>query len=119
MTVTALGKYAFPAKDIQANFPLPLLNIGWDEHMMFCAPLCIPLPLSEMRFADFITQLLPKLYGAHPDFARITWSNVQWFARDRLFTPDLNKTLAELGFKHKSVLRFRTPGLEGLHGSCG
>ena len=28
-------------------------------------------------------------------------------------------TLAENGFGHKSVLRFRTPGLEGIHGSCG
>lgn len=115
----SISAYQFPAKDSEKNFSLPLLNIGWDQHMMFSAPLCVPLPLSEMRFSDFVTQLLPKLYGAHPDFARIKWSQVQWFARDRLFTPDFNKTLAELGFKHKSVLRFRTPGLEGLRGSCG
>jgi phenol/toluene 2-monooxygenase (NADH) P4/A4 len=41
------------------------------------------------------------------------------FRGDRLFTPDRRKTLAELGFKHKSLLRWRTPGLEGLHGSFG
>ena len=27
--------------------------------------------------------------------------------------------MASHGFGHKSVLRFRTPGLEGLRGSCG
>jgi phenol hydroxylase P4 protein len=36
-----------------------------------------------------------------------------------LFTPRMQATLAEQGFGHKSVLRFRTPGLEGLRGSCG
>jgi phenol hydroxylase P4 protein len=44
---------------------------------------------------------------------------VQWFCGDKMFTPKPNKTLAEHGFTHKSVLRFRTPGLEGLRGSCG
>jgi phenol/toluene 2-monooxygenase (NADH) P4/A4 len=116
MSVTALGDYRIPARDVRARFPAPLLYIGWDGHMMFAAPLCVPVP-GETRFADLVAQLLPKLYGQHPDFARVDWARVQWFRSDRLFTPDPTRTLAELGFQHKSLLRWRTPGLEGLHGS--
>ena len=118
MSVTALAPYDFPAKDVRANFALPLMYFGWDEHMMFCAPLAVPLDL-DIRFDALIAQVLPRLYGEHPDFARIDWKKVQWFQGSRLFTPRLDATLAEMGFKHKSVLRFRTPGLEGIRGSCG
>lgn len=118
MSVTSVGSYDFPAKDVVGNFPAPLLYIGWDQHMMFCAPLTVPVPPGT-RFGDLVTQLLPRLYGEHPDFARVDWSRVQWFRSSALFTPDMDKTLAEQGFGHKSVLRWRTPGLEGLRGSFG
>jgi phenol/toluene 2-monooxygenase (NADH) P4/A4 len=113
----ALGPYRFAPRDTVLRFPQPLLYVGWDEHMMFCAPLAIPLP--DMRFDEFIARVLPRLYGQHPDFARIDWTRVQWFRSAALFTPELRATLAAQGFHHKSVLRFRTPGLEGLKGSCG
>ena len=32
--------------------------------------------------------------------------------------PDPAKSLAENGLTHKDVIRFRTPGLHGLNGSC-
>ena len=118
MSVSALGAYDFPAKDVVGNLPTPLLYIGWEQHMMFCAPLAVPVPPAT-RFGDLVTQLLPRLYGEHPDFARVDWPRVQWFRSSTLFTPDMDKTLAEQGFGHKSVLRWRTPGLEGLHGSFG
>jgi len=72
-----------------------------------------------MRFDALIHKVLPKLYGEHPDFANIHWDKVQWFRGSTMFTPKLAGTLAEHGVGHKSVLRFRTPGLEGLRGSCG
>lgn len=118
MSVAAIGAYHFPARDTAARFPAPLLCIGWDQHMMFCAPLCLPVP-GETRFAELIDTLLPRLYGEHPDFARIRWPEVQWFHSATMFIPAPQRTLAEQGFKHKSLLRFRTPGLEGLRGSCG
>lgn len=118
MSVLALAPYDFPAKDVQANFALPLMYFGWDEHMMFCAPLTVPMDLNT-RFDAVISRVLPQLYGEHPDFQRIDWPRVQWFMGPRFFTPRLDATLAEQGFKHKSVLRFRTPGLEGIRGSCG
>jgi hypothetical protein len=30
----------------------------------------------------------------------------------------MSKSLAELGLKHKDILRLQTPGLKGLNGSC-
>jgi phenol hydroxylase P4 protein len=118
VSVAALGEYRFAPRDAAANFPQPLLYIGWDQHMMFCAPLAVPVA-PQTRFRDLVEQLLPRLYGEHPDFARIDWQRVQWFRSDALFTPRPDATLAEQGFGHKSVLRFRTPGLEGIRGSCG
>lgn len=118
MSVTAAGPYDFPARDAAGNFPAPLLYLGWDQHMMFCAPFAVPVSPAT-RFGDLVRQLLPRLFGEHPDFARIDWARVQWFRSAVLFTPDMGKSLADQGFGHKSVLRFRTPGLEGLHGSFG
>jgi phenol/toluene 2-monooxygenase (NADH) P4/A4 len=117
VTVSALGRYEFPARDAVLRFAQPLLYVGWDEHMMFAAPLAIPLP--DLRFSDFAQRVLARLYGEHPDFVRIDWPRVQWFRSAQMFTPVPNATLAAQGFRHKSVLRFRTPGLEGIKGSCG
>jgi hypothetical protein len=70
--------YRFPVADVRENFPAPLLYIGWDQHLMFCAPFCLPLP-PDMPFDALLTQVLPGIYGAHPDFARIDWDQAQWF----------------------------------------
>jgi len=96
----------------------PLLYLAWDEHMMFAAPAVLTLSPST-TFEQLRAQVLPALYGEHPDFGRIDWSTVQWFRDGAMFTPKMNGSLAEQGLGHKSVLRFRTPGREGLRGSCG
>lgn len=118
MTVASVGPYEFPARDGVGNFPVPLLYLGWDQHMMFCAPFAVPVPPAT-RFGDVVKHLLPRLFGDHPDFGRIHWPSVQWFRSATLFTPDMDRSLAEQGFGHKSLLRMRTPGLEGLRGSFG
>jgi len=116
MTVAAVKPYRFPAQDTVGKFPAPLLYIGWDHHMMFCAPFCLPLP-PTMPFGALIQEVLPGLYGYHPDFAKIDWSQVQWFKSGQPWTPDPAKSLAENGLKHKDAIRFRTPGLTGIKGS--
>ncbi len=118
MSVTAIGAYTREPHDTADRFSAPLLYVAWDEHMIFAAPAVVPLSMHTLM-ADVQSKVLPKLYNAHPEFERIQWSQVQWFCGDRMFTPKPNGTLAEHGFGHKSVLRFRTPGLEGLRGSCG
>ncbi len=55
MTVLALAPYDFPAKDVRANFAQPLMYFGWDEHMMFCAPLAVPMDLNT-RFDAVISR---------------------------------------------------------------
>ncbi len=99
-------------------FALPLLYIGWDQHMLFAAPLCQPLALCTL-FSEVVQQVLPTLYGRHPDFAHIEWPKVQWFRSSVMFSPDMARSLGEQGFGHQSLLRFRTPGLQGLRGSFG
>ena len=116
MSVVALEPYRFAAKDARENFPAPLLYIGWEDHLMICAPVCLPLP-PDMPFGALATTVLPGVYGYHPDFAKIDWPQVQWLKSGRPWAPDPAKSLAENGLNHKDVIRFRTPGLTGVQGS--
>lgn len=116
--VRAAAAYEFASHDVAARFAQPILYVGWDEHMMFAAPIAL-MQSMDMTFGEFVRKVLPKLYDEHPDFAGIQPDRTQWFRGDVLFTPRMDQTLAQNGFAHKSVLRFRTPGLEGLRGSCG
>lgn len=119
MSVIALEPgYTGEIKDRVENFHgQQLLYIGWEDHLMFCAPLCIPVPPS-LPFGALITDIIPGLYALHPDAPAIDWSRVEWFSSGRPFTPDASKSLADNGLGHKAALRFRTPGLTGIRGSC-
>jgi phenol hydroxylase P4 protein len=116
MSTLALAPYDFPAKDARENFPAPLLYIGWDDHLMFCAPFCLPLP-AETPFGALPGAVFPGVFGEHPDFAKIDWSKVEWLKSGQPWQPDPAKSLAENGLGHKDVIRFRTPGLTGIQGS--
>ena len=116
MSVVALERYEFPARDVRENFPAPLLYIGWEDHLMICASVCLPLP-PDMPFGALATQVLPGVYGEHPDFAKIDWTTVQWLKSGQPWTPDPARSLTDNGLKHKDVIRFRTPGLTGIKGS--
>ena len=116
MSVVALERYSFPAADARENFPAPLLYIGWEDHLLFCAPVCLPLP-PDTPFGALAAAVLPGIYGYHPDFAKIDWGTVQWLKSGQPWTPDPAKSLAENGLKHKDAIRFRTPGLTGIKGS--
>ena len=116
MTVKSIAAYDFEPKDGVDKFPAPLLYIGWEDHKMFCAPFALPMPPAT-RFGDFVQGALPGMFGAHPDFKHIDWNKTEWFMSGKPFKPDLDKTMAENGVGHKSVIRFRTPGLNGIQGS--
>lgn len=117
MTVAALKPYSFPPKDSVGKFPAPLLYIGWEDHLLFSAPHCLPLP-PDIPFSALTENVLPGVYGYHPDFAKIDWSKVEWLKSGQPFKPDASKSLADNGLGHKDVIRFRTPGLTGINGSC-
>ena len=117
MSVASVVPYDLPARDTVDKFPAPLLYIGWEDHLLFCAPFCLPLP-PDMPFGALAAQVLPGVFGYHPDFARIDWDQVQWLKSGKPFTPDPARSLADNGLRHKDVIRFRTPGLNGIGGSC-
>lgn len=116
MSITALHAYQHEPKDRRENFADPLLYIDWEDHHMFCSPVCLMLP-APMPFSALAAQVLPQVYGAHPDFARIDWQAVEWFKSGTRWQPDAERSLAENGLGHKDVIRFRTPGLNGIGGS--
>ncbi|HUN90963.1 MAG TPA: phenol hydroxylase subunit P4 [Burkholderiaceae bacterium] len=116
MSVAAVGKYEFAPVDSVDKFPAPLLYIGWEDHLMICAPVCLPLP-PVLKFGDMLKGPLQGVYGAHPDFAKIDWAKAEWFRSGKPWKPDYEKSLADNGLGHKDVIRFRTPGLAGIGGS--
>ena len=61
---------------------------------MFCAPFCLPLP-PTMPFGALVGEVLPGLYGYHPEFGRIDWQRTEWFKSGRRFRPDSGKSLEE------------------------
>lgn len=118
MATVAIKEYKFAAKDRVENFHgNQVLYVGWVDHLMFCAPLALPLPPAT-PFKALMEQILPGIYSAHPDFAKVDWKKVEWFKSAKPWTPDIEKSLADNGLVHKDSLKFRTPGLTGIKGSC-
>ncbi len=114
MPVTAIGAYPAIVKDGVENFHGNIMVIiGWDQHVMVSSPMAFPLP-PVMPFGALVAEVIPAAYGPDPDFAAIDWDKVEWMLDDRPFAPDPEKSLAENGIGHKSVIRFRTPGLDSL-----
>lgn len=117
MPVNAIGDYSFAPRDRVENFHGNILVfVHWERHLMFAAPVAVPLS-PDMPFAAVQEQLLPELYGRHPDFAQVNWADVEWELDGEDFQPDPSAGIAAQGFGHKSAIRFRTPGLSGLAGA--
>ncbi|WP_240008554.1 phenol hydroxylase subunit P4 [Pseudaquidulcibacter saccharophilus] len=93
-----------------------LTYVHWEEHNMFCSAIAFPLP-PAMPFGALVSEVIAPHYAAHPDAAKIDWSKVEWMIDGKKVTPDFDKSLAENGMKHKSLVRFWTPGLNGYKGT--
>ncbi|MBP2227917.1 phenol hydroxylase subunit P4 [Azospirillum agricola] len=93
-----------------------VVYLHWEEHLSFCSAVAFPFP-PAMPFGALVKDILPATYGAHPDFAAIDWDAVRWTVDGRETAPDPARSLAENGVGHKSLLRFRTPGLHGYRGT--
>jgi len=105
-------------RDAEKNFHGNcVVYVHWEEHLSFCAALAFPLP-PEMPFAAFVEAIVKGHYASHPDFAKIDWATVKWTIDGNAVTPDLSKSLADHGVRHKSLVRFWTPGLGGYKGSA-
>lgn len=118
MPVQAMYGYRATPRDLQENFHgSQLVYIGWDQHLMFCSPVCLPLP-PFMPFGVLVKDVLPEIYASHPDWTHVEWNSVEWIVDGKTFAPDMGASLADQGIGHKSLIRFRTPGLNGIGGAA-
>ena len=118
MTVQAIvEKYQFEPLDLQQNYgENMLLFIGWDHHTLFCsAHAFVVSPKQSLQ--DLIDGQIQAGFEQHPDFKHIDWSKVEFRLNRNLLQADFSKSLEELGFDHKSLLRFVTPDLTGYQGT--
>jgi phenol/toluene 2-monooxygenase (NADH) P4/A4 len=108
-----IGEYPLREADPERLFHgNRLIYLCWDNHLMYCAPFCVPLP-PTLPFGALIRDVLPDMYGQHPEFEQIDWQRTVWMNSNKRFRPDFGKSLAHHGLEHKALIRFRTPGLDG------
>lgn len=109
-----IGDYPVLQQDAEDKFHgKQLLYLCWENHLMFAAPFCIPVPRT-LPFGAVIMEVLPELYGEHPEFEDIDWKRTLWFNSGKRFIPDVGKSLEHHGLGHKAIISFRTPALEGI-----
>jgi phenol/toluene 2-monooxygenase (NADH) P4/A4 len=108
-----IGAYPLRQQDTEDRFfGKRLVYLCWENHLMYAAPLCVPLP-PTLPFGALVRDVLPELYGEHPEFEAIDWQRTRWFKSNQRFVPDFGKSLEHHGLAHKVLIRFRTPALEG------
>jgi phenol hydroxylase P4 protein len=116
MPVHALGAYDFGSRDAVERYKgRQLLFVNWEKHRMFSRAFVLALS-PDTPFSQLLEKFIPEAYGFHPDFARIDWKAVTWCNSTTPFTPDPARSLRENGIGHKDLIRFTTPGLDGLGG---
>lgn len=115
----SVGDYPLHQADTEDRFfGNRLIYISWENHLMYAAPFCLPLP-PTLPFGALVRDVLPEICGEHPEFEQIDWQRTEWFNSSRRFRPDFGKSLAQHGITHKSLIRFRTPALDGIKRSLG
>ncbi len=117
MAVTAIGDYpALPRDGVENFHGNQMVVVGWDYHLMIDAPMAFPLP-PGMPFGALVGEVMPVAFSAHPEWEQIDWEAVKWMLDGESFTPDMEASLEDNGIGHKSVIRFVTPGLDGIGGT--
>jgi len=116
MAITAKDGYIDLVRDKVENFHgNQLVYVGWDDHLLFSAAWAFPLP-PEMPFQALVSEVMTGAFSDHPDFKNINWDEVKWVLDGQSFVPQMDKSLLENKVGHKSLIRFKTPGLMGLDG---
>lgn len=117
MPTLSIGDYRFAPADTMDKFHgNQLLTLLWDDHLMFCAPFCVPVP-PDLPWEALTGEVMPQIFGQHPEWAKVDLDAAEWTLNDEAFIPVAGATLRAMDIGHKSVLRFRTPGLNGLFGA--
>lgn len=117
MAVTARDGYVDIVKDAVENFHgNQLVYVDWLYHRLYTAAAAFPLP-PGMPFGALMNEVIPSIYGSHPEFPQVDWADVKWELDGEDFVPNPEASLAENGVGHKSLLIFETPDLRGINGS--
>lgn len=105
-------------RDLEKNFHgNRVIYVHWEQHLSFCSAIAFPLPPS-MPFGAFVEQVIKPHYAAHPDARHVDWSKATWMIDGEKMTPDFSRSLEENGLRHKSLVRFWTPGFDGYRGTA-
>lgn len=116
MPVVSRKEYIGEARDRVENFNGgQLVYVGWDNHLLFASAFLLFAP-SDKPFRELVNDSLVPLLQADPDAKEILWEDVIWLKGNKPWQPDWNASLAANGIGHKSLLRFKTPGLNTI---CG
>jgi len=117
-TITKKSEHFPLVRDRLKNFHgKQVLYVSWDHHTMICAPIAL-LVEPDMTFGELVQQILPgTAFAKHPDYSRIDWAKVEWLSSDHPFIPRPSTALLAQGLGHKSFVRMRTPGLNGIAGT--
>ena len=105
MATPALYDYTkYPSRSAQELYGDDILVHMWQkDDNWFCSPACVRVP-KAMTWKDFYqTQFLPYV-SANPHTQ--DGDTYDWQLVDDPFTPEDDKTLAELGVDHKYTLGF-------------
>ena len=116
MAIVAKDGYIDLVRDKVENFHgNQVVYVSWDDHILFCAAQAFPLP-PEMPFGALVSEVIPSVFNWHDEFKDIDWATTQWNLDGEDFSPNMDRSLAENGVEHKSLIRFKTPGRTGLNG---
>ncbi len=84
-----VGDYPMRQRDSEDKFyGKRLIFLSWENHLMYAAPFCVPLPPS-LPFGALVRDVLPMLYGEHPEFEAIDWHRAHWFNSKQALHPRL------------------------------
>jgi phenol hydroxylase P4 protein len=92
-----------------------MVYVYWEEHLSFVAAVALPLPPATPF--GVIREAVGGIYGPHPDWEKIDWATVEWTIDGKAASPDPATPIGDLGIAHKSMVKFRTPGLNGWKGT--
>lgn len=107
MATPALYDYTkYPSRSAQELYGDDMLvNLWQKDDLWFCSPAAYRVPRS-MTWKDFYEGIFQPYVAANPHTTgEETYS---WQLVDDPFTPEDDKTLAELGVNHKNTLGFVT-----------
>lgn len=117
MAVIAKDGYVDIVRDKVENFHgNQLVHVSWDDHLLFSAAQVFPLP-PEMPFQALVSEVITACFSYHEDFKSIDWAAVEWMLDGKSFIPAMDQSLKDNGVCHKSLIRFKTPGLMGINGT--